>query len=870
MQSVSALLRAVGLEKSGPSTLRASPDDHQVLVGEASSRGGSRDIAAVARATERGILALEEEARYLERSSLEDAHTLLTRWAKDLRRKAKVDEPLASFKAQFLRSNALEKMLEAIRRNEPLRLFLAGDAPVALRDGSLKPETLASEFRSILGFCLPKAATQLLPAIVQAALTGSAECFSTALATVRLLKEDWIEVVQTQCVRNLQAQLDSLAYELQKQPAACRRDPELEEGRHPGVPSERACASDGGGALLKSREHLLALSSLCEALVASHVQAQERSAEARCSLQAMRDDAASPATPNEGCEHGLSREVCERAVAQMCSKTVPGMREGLRLLGLPCEPLQFVPGVELRLRGVDVREDINGMLACWVEDEKGKFFSALQCLREAVADLDSPKASVEFHSGSPSESNRVGADLVAERATIMAEREAILARLGELDGRLLVVDECLGKMSTAASPAECSTTASEISCATPRPVSERVTSNSPKLAPFAVPSSSLTIEANISREAHGNNLLQEFAALAAVAVDTHVADAQRIVERLVGQLQSRRSQLLTSFAVHLEREQLEVLLVSDSGVAVQNAIDGHWRAVLDLSSRVQAALADPGRPGLVDAIVTAHPPPGARCRARWMDGNLYDAEIQGMVDDSNVIVNWLRPRPDSSGDLLTSRPPPMRTVSEFGGDDSDHRQVSRADIYLEGGGLGAGAIALQNAWQLFRTRSAEDLSCVDCGQGGADWALVPFGTFLCRACAEEHPSSRGHTCLVRELADGWGWPCRELECFKRGGNAAYLSCLESYPLVQALPVGERYASRFAEYYRRKLDALCQGIAPPQPLAPDSAIAQSSGEFLSNVEALAVVRQAAQRLEEAVTKSKAASNRQTCQSWPRSM
>ena len=133
------------------------------------------DLKQIAYETERCVLQLEEAARGLERLPLSGALELLQGWTQKLRRRKA--EHLASFKAswksllgpafdaffsrtvgflmvfscffvvfacfraglkaQFLRSNALERALEALKRNERLKLELQ-DRPLfaAAENGS--------------------------------------------------------------------------------------------------------------------------------------------------------------------------------------------------------------------------------------------------------------------------------------------------------------------------------------------------------------------------------------------------------------------------------------------------------------------------------------------------------------------------------------------------------------------------------------------------------------------------------------------------------------------------------------------------------------------------------------------------------------
>lgn len=72
-------------------------------------------------------------------------------------------------------------------------------------------------------------------------------------------------------------------------------------------------------------------------------------------------------------------------ISAMISRTTNGMKEGLRLLGLPDYPLVFIPGHELVLCGHDVREGINEMIHNWMTDEADEFYSCLLRLRDITS-----------------------------------------------------------------------------------------------------------------------------------------------------------------------------------------------------------------------------------------------------------------------------------------------------------------------------------------------------------------------------------------------------------------------------------------------------------------------------------------------------
>lgn len=325
------------------------------------------------------------------------------------------------------------------------------------------------------------------------------------------------------------------------------------------------------------------------------------------------------------------------------------------------------------------------------------------------------------------------------------------------------------------------------------------------------------------------------------------AESQRFVERLRGQLQQRRSQLLLSVVSHLDSETVHLpFTVPTSSKAYapvlrdKNAIEAARNRMKELCYRVEAVLS-----GV--RIIPEVPNVSARCRAKWMDGEHYDAEVQCVMDDGTILLNWLRPCPDLSRQQGGSQSKQLVTVSERGGDDTLHRIVARADVHL----VGRGSITdppkeVKEAARIFECRSQEDQLCADCGRERSNWASVSFGIYLCSSCAAVHRELGPRKSLVRPLDNGWGWPLPDLAPLHLGGNAAFQARLEGYAAVARAAAADRYSSRFAEYYRRHLDALCAGMQPPQSLAQEGAASPFTGDFLTTCESAAVAHSASQR------------------------
>lgn len=789
------------------------------------------DLASIAAATEKGILVLEEEARSFERLRLLEALPLVRRWSQALRRKPRPEEPLASFRAQFLRSNALEKALEGLRRNEPIRHALLDRPLFAAPDASDPAEALLSELTSIVQFCLPRSAAPLAAPALRAVFAESSEATAAALTAVRALKDDWAEVVRCQASRGLERRLDSLSYELQK--SAISRQA---SSRSFGPEAVAAAAA----ARRASRDHVAVLALLCEALSGSYAAAASQPAKIARALRdlGLSSEGGSSSSRGRRSEPGLpSISDCEAAVTAMVRKTEESVREGLELLGLPRVPLHFVPNLELRLCGHDIRVAVNAMIAHWLEDDRPAFFDVLQRLRRTV------QLPADFEEEADEDIPWKEAELRVLRAELLKEREVALKRLRSLERRLQRVDERLGQAGGVG--CDVSPSPRSRSLSTCRGISFAVSPPTP-CHPSSWGPSRPSRSPSRGREAWDQKqLAPEFASIITRAAEALAAETQRTLERLATQLQQRRAQLLSGLSSHLEgeREQLALLAARESDSVIDAQLGDVLCDARRLIEKVEAVTSGNSRP----SSSWGHFSSGRRCRARWMDGNFYDATIQSVLGDGNVVVNWLRPRPQVDEGSPDKRP--LITISDTGGDDTLHRIVPKADVQLEESSIGKPTDSV-TAVQLFQARSDEDLLCMDCDAAGADWAAVSFGIYLCRSCAEQHGQLGARQSLVRLLNDGWGWNARDLQYLSVGGNSAFRSFLARYPSLLQMPPLQRYASRFGEYYRRHLDAICTGAQLPQMLPADVASQPASGDFLSAAEAAVVASEVSRRFEAA--------------------
>mmetsp|Transcript_6583 Transcript_6583/g.11447 ORF Transcript_6583/g.11447 Transcript_6583/m.11447 type:complete len:266 (-) Transcript_6583:36-833(-) len=75
-------------------------------------------------------------------------------------------------------------------------------------------------------------------------------------------------------------------------------------------------------------------------------------------------------------------ETCQLAINSMIQRNSPDMKEGLERLDVQVLALRFIPGVELRLCGHNVRELVNQMIVSWMNNSVDRFYILLAELRE--------------------------------------------------------------------------------------------------------------------------------------------------------------------------------------------------------------------------------------------------------------------------------------------------------------------------------------------------------------------------------------------------------------------------------------------------------------------------------------------------------
>ncbi|KAJ2078572.1 Zn finger-containing GTPase- Activating Protein for ARF [Coemansia sp. RSA 988] len=128
--------------------------------------------------------------------------------------------------------------------------------------------------------------------------------------------------------------------------------------------------------------------------------------------------------------------------------------------------------------------------------------------------------------------------------------------------------------------------------------------------------------------------------------------------------------------------------------------------------------------------------------------------------------------------------------------------------------------------------------CMDCQSPNPQWASISLATFFCLNCSGQHRGLGVHLSFVRSITMD-KWTAEQLKRMEHGGNKAALEFFKSQPgYSDRMAIKDKYSSRFAELWRQKLTAECEGrvwIAPPatEPISPTARSNTSSPAQFGN-------------------------------------
>lgn len=106
--------------------------------------------------------------------------------------------------------------------------------------------------------------------------------------------------------------------------------------------------------------------------------------------------------------------------------------------------------------------------------------------------------------------------------------------------------------------------------------------------------------------------------------------------------------------------------------------------------------------------------------------------------------------------------------------------------------------------------------CVDCRSLTPQWASVSYGTLMCLECSGQHRSLGVHISFVRSVQMD-SWTERQIEAMQTsGGNASFTEYMQSRNIPKEWPIGKKYASKQAAYYRERLERRLNGKTEPPP------------------------------------------------------
>lgn len=129
--------------------------------------------------------------------------------------------------------------------------------------------------------------------------------------------------------------------------------------------------------------------------------------------------------------------------------------------------------------------------------------------------------------------------------------------------------------------------------------------------------------------------------------------------------------------------------------------------------------------------------------------------------------------------------------------------------------------------------------CIDCDAPYPQWASANVGVFMCLECSGVHRGLGVQVSFVRSCAMD-KWTVSQIQRMELGGNTKATEFFKTYPGYRpGMPIKEKYNSEFAEDYREKLAAECDGSTwvkterKPKPTATNTLSRTSSPASFSS-------------------------------------
>lgn len=110
----------------------------------------------------------------------------------------------------------------------------------------------------------------------------------------------------------------------------------------------------------------------------------------------------------------------------------------------------------------------------------------------------------------------------------------------------------------------------------------------------------------------------------------------------------------------------------------------------------------------------------------------------------------------------------------------------------------------------------ENQTCIDYGTEDPQWASISHGCYVSLEASGVHRSLGVHVSFVRSTTMD-SWKPNQLKLMELGGNAKLKAFFQEHGIPDNTPIQDKYNTRAAEWYRRNLRALADGLEQPAPL-----------------------------------------------------